>query len=217
MAKALVLDLDGTLIPFDPAYLEACEQAVDSRPWWPPISNTTLWDAKRSAGIYGLHTHHDGSKNAWKELERARKRLKPDFIRAAANNDRTRSLRAALESARNQGIPIYVFTHSEKRWTDAALNALGISDLIPEKNRITRDNKFPSKNTSAAFTALAKHIGVELSDIVLFDDSTTNCTAATRAGLTVEQVNHSTGILPEQINNVLYPADELIYGHIIPA
>lgn len=201
---ACIFDLDGTLYPHNQAYKDACVMAVETSGnavsgLFNLIDNYHAHNSAADfAKTHGLHETLWGLPNAQtKILEKARKNLSPHFLIPNP------PLIQALEYAHEADIPLYLITHSEKKWVDQALHALKLDHLFAEQNRITRDNNLGSKRDTQSFDRFLKYFSIPKStNIILFDDTAENKNAAENAGLEFSIVNKASGVSPEFLNAV---------------
>lgn len=201
---AYIFDLDGTLYPYNLAYREACRMSVETSGnafsgIFNLMDNYNAHDsAVNFAKTHGLHeTSRRMPEAQTKILKKARKALSPNFLIPDS------SLIQSLEHARDADIPLYIFTHSEKAWTDKALQALKLDLFFSEQNRITRDNDLGPKSDAQSFQRLLKKISLPAgTQIILFDDSDKNKMAAETAGLEFSKVDNFSGVSPDFINAV---------------
>jgi FMN phosphatase YigB (HAD superfamily) len=97
------------------------------------------------------------------------------------------TLASMLGELKAQGIQLYAYSDAHQDWSRRVLNQLGVSDIFPDENLITRDKlkTFCTKHTGIeGFEYIKEHSGAAYNEMVLADDSPRNLKNAKALGIT---------------------------------
>gem|GEM_PF-2876798 len=203
--KAIIFDLDGTLIRHDEAYQSACVRSVAR------CSFNPLWKTKATFGakdgwpdtlqnVYekGLHGDiYNGTPDALCRLfDKARRGMSLGYISVDTK------LLKALKQAKESGVELYVMTHSEENIALKALKKAGLGEVFGKEDVHSVSGK-QWGNTYVDFLR-TRIQGIYPEEVMFFDDLKRNCIAAREAGLyAVHIVKDDDETLAEMILDVV--------------
>ena len=205
--KAIILDLDGTIIPHDEAYKRACVESVMQCSSWLPwklgvrkFNPSDLTGTLKNVFKCGLHNgkiYKKEEKGLSDLFNRARYKMSLNYIRPDP------ALIEALSLARDSGIKLFVHTHSEMDIAMKALKKAGVRELIGENQiRATRVSK-KDHNTHHDFMRMFLP-RVPAHQVAFFDDDKDNLRAAKKIGMRVCHISADNNIpLSQLITNVI--------------
>jgi HAD superfamily hydrolase (TIGR01509 family) len=179
LPAALIFDLDGTIVDTETVEYEAIRSV------W--AQHGVVYSATRYAEVVGTIV---GA--AWlDELEAVIGRTVDRAALRATHLETHRRLTDALqprdgiivliEEAAAANVPMAVASNAPRWWVDARVEALGLGDSLPVL--VTLDESSAPKPDPAPFAEACAALGVEPSQSVAFEDSTTGVRSALAAGL----------------------------------
>ena len=188
--KAVLFDLDGTLVETAPEIADAVNDTL-AHFGWPAVSQSLVdgWigQGTRELLILALAHRHGDSVAQVRESDRLREAL-PVFDRCYHARCGTRSrlyphVRETLTRLRAQGLRLAVVTNKEGRYTDTVLAAHRVHDCF---DAIVSGDTYPTKkpNPHAVLDVLAQW-QVAPAEALFVGDSSIDAATARNAGTTV--------------------------------
>lgn len=177
MTKALLFDLDGTLIDSDPLH-----EAVF-------VEMMAEYGISVDAAFFAAHIHGRANKEIFADLlpdapTDALDREKEARFRARLAREGapvTPGAAALLDAAAAAGIPTALVTNAPAANVTASLAAIGLADHLPIRC-LAEDSPRP-KPAPDVYRRAAASLGVAPEDALAFEDSGTGIRAATGAGI----------------------------------
>ncbi|MGO4387427.1 HAD family hydrolase [Microvirga sp. 2YAF29] len=178
MLKALIFDMDGTLVHSDPIHLRAFAEvlgpqgvAIDDE-----IYHSTIIGRTNPAIFASLLPHlgvedHEAFAD---EKEAAFRRLALDLEPLAG-------LMEVLDWAKAQGIKIALVTNAPRLNADHMLDVLGLASYFPVQ--ITIDQVERGKPDPLPYLTALERLGVRADEAIAFEDSPSGMKAAKGAGI----------------------------------
>ena len=180
MARALIFDLDGTLIDTVYAHVFAWQRALAEAAL--PIEG---WRIHRRIGMSGgLFTRavarELGRPLSDPEVEQIRRRHGELFRELMPERRPLPGAVALLAHLREVGVPYGIGTSGRRPEIDASLEALGIGDdvVVVERGDVLRAKPEPD-----LFLACQERMGVQIRDVTVVGDAVWDLLAARRAGM----------------------------------
>lgn len=179
MPKALLFDLDGTLLDSDPLHLAVFADMLA------PLGIVV------DEAYYGSNIHGRHNVQIFTDLMPGEDAQALDVAKEAAFRDLlaktpmqpTPGLIALLDYADANGLPTAVATNACRLNAEAMLAALGIRDRFAAV--LAAEECARTKPAPDVFLAAAKAVGVDARETLAFEDSPTGVAAANAAGCTV--------------------------------
>lgn len=180
MIRAILFDMDGTLVDSEPLHHSALRDVMDAAGIALPASF-----ALDSTGL---------SMPAAYELLRATTTLQMDyptlvaakyanFLRGAAAIAMRPGARQALDAARERALMVAVVSNSDRMLVDASLAVTGI--VRPDMITVTRNDVRHGKPHAEPYLRAAWLLGVEPGECIVVEDSAPGAQAGLAAGMTV--------------------------------
>jgi beta-phosphoglucomutase len=178
MLKALIFDMDGTLVHSDPVHLEAFVEVLK------PEGVTIDEEIYRST-IIG-RTNEAIFESLLPHLPVERHELYADekeaaFRRMAQNLEPLDGLLDLLGWAEAQGIRTALVTNAPRLNADHMLEALGLTERFPVQ--ITIDQVERGKPDPLPYLTAVERLGIRAEEAIAFEDSPSGMKAAKAAGL----------------------------------
>jgi HAD superfamily hydrolase (TIGR01509 family) len=178
MLKALIFDMDGTLVHSDPVHLEAFAEvlkpegvAVDE-----DLYRTTIIGRTNEAIFASLLPHLPVEKHeAYADEKEA------TFRRMAQDLKPLEGLLDLLDWAETQGIKIALVTNAPRLNADHMLEALGLAGRFPVE--ITIESVERGKPDPLPYLTALERLGIKADEAIAFEDSPSGMRAAKAAGL----------------------------------
>ena len=181
--KAILWDMDGTLVDTEPRWGEAtyAMAAAMGRELTPEVRATTVGGTAdgtvrlcaRWAGLDPTDEEVDG----W--IRWLYDRVSVLF---AQGLDLLPGVPALLAEGRASGLPMMVVTNTFRSLTDQALETIGEGNFV---GSVCGDEVAAGKPDPTCYLTAARRLGVSPDDCLVFEDSTSGMTAAVRAGCRV--------------------------------
>lgn len=180
MTRALLLDLDGTLVDSEPAHRAAWRAFFTARGW--DVDEATyaaLFVGRRGADVFATEPGPWSAHDPQLLVEEVLSHLGPASSLATA-------LPGAVEvvaRARRDGIGLALVTSAVRAWVDPALTA--VLGLLPGAFdvEVTAECVERGKPDPAPYTLACSLLGVEPSDAVAVEDSVSGVRSAVAAGV----------------------------------
>ena len=178
--KALIFDLDGTLIDTVYAHVFAWQRALAEAGL--PIDG---WRIHRRIGMSGGLFARAVAREAGRalddaELEMIQQRHGALFRELLPERRPLPGARELLQFLRNEGVPHGIATSGRRPEIDASLEALGVP---PEMVVVDRGDVLRAKPEPDLFLACQERLGVEIRDCYVVGDAVWDLLAARRAGM----------------------------------
>jgi len=180
MTKALIFDLDGTLIDTVYAHVFAWQRALAESGL--PIEG---WRIHRRIGMSGGLFTRAVAREAGRELsddeaEAIQQRHGALFRELLPDRRPLEGAREVLAFLRAHGIPHGIATSGRRPEIDASLDALGVP---PDMVVVERGDVLRAKPEPDLFLACQQRLGVEIADCYVVGDAVWDLLAARRAGM----------------------------------
>jgi beta-phosphoglucomutase len=178
MLKALIFDMDGTLVHSDPVHLEAFAEVL--RPEGVAINEeiyrSTIIGRTNEAIFASLLPHLPVEKHeAYADEKEA------TFRRMASDLKPLEGLLDLLEWAEARGIEIALVTNAPRLNADHMLEALGLAGRF--KVEITIEQVERGKPDPLPYLTALERLGIKAEEAIAFEDSPSGMRAAKAAGL----------------------------------
>ncbi len=178
MLKALIFDMDGTLVHSDPVHLEAFAEvlkpegvAIDEE-----IYRSTIIGRTNEAIFASLLPHLPVEKHeAYADEKEA------TFRRMASNLKPLEGLLDLLDWAEGRGVKIALVTNAPRLNADHMLDVLGLAERFPVQ--ITIEQVERGKPDPLPYLTALERLGIKAEEAVAFEDSPSGMRAAKAAGL----------------------------------
>ncbi|PVE24864.1 hydrolase [Microvirga sp. KLBC 81] len=178
MLKALIFDMDGTLVHSDPVHLQAFAEvlspegvAVDEH-----IYRSTIIGRTNESIFATLLPHR-----TIEEQEAFADEKEAAFRRLALDLKPLDGLVALLDWARERGIKVALVTNAPRLNAEHMLDVLGLTERFPVQ--ITIDQVARGKPDPLPYLTALERLGVRADEAVAFEDSPSGMKAAKAAGL----------------------------------
>jgi beta-phosphoglucomutase len=179
MIRAILFDLDGTLIDSEAQTMSSIARVVEKRghiaaPFPPELACGRSWQdiatelLARYPMAESVSALVDDLQQIWDDL-------------VAKESGPLPGVREALSSAHSAGLLLAVVSSSPRRVIDAALEKIGASSLVSV--RVGSDSVTRYKPDPEGFLLGASLLGVAPSECLVFEDSTSGISAARAAGM----------------------------------
>jgi beta-phosphoglucomutase len=178
MLKALIFDMDGTLVHSDPVHLEAFAEvlkpegvAIDEE-----IYRSTIIGRTNEAIFASLLPHLPVEKHeAYADEKEA------TFRRMASNLKPLEGLLDLLDWAEGRGVKIALVTNAPRLNADHMLDVLGLAERFPVQ--ITIEQVERGKPDPLPYLTALERLGINAEEAIAFEDSPSGMRAAKAAGL----------------------------------
>ena len=178
MLKALIFDMDGTLVHSDPVHLEAFAEvlkpegvAIDEE-----IYRSTIIGRTNEAIFASLLPHLPVERHeAYADEKEA------TFRRMASNLKPLEGLLDLLDWAEGRGVKIALVTNAPRLNADHMLDVLGLAERFPVQ--ITIEQVERGKPDPLPYLTALERLGIRAEEAVAFEDSPSGMRAAKAAGL----------------------------------
>lgn len=195
MLKALIFDMDGTLVHSDPIHLRAFAEVLE--PQGVAINDevyrNTIIGRTNPSIFASLLPHLDVE-----EHEAYADEKEAAFRRLALDLEPLPGLMELLDWAQAQGIAIALVTNAPRLNADHMLGALGLMERFPVQ--ITIDQVERGKPDPLPYLTALERLGVSADEAIAFEDSPSGMKAAKGAGLYSFGV--LTGLTAEEMRGV---------------
>jgi len=178
MLKALIFDMDGTLVHSDPVHLEAFAEtlkpegvAIDEE-----IYRSTIIGRTNEAIFASLLPHLPVERHEIYADEK-----EAAFRRMAQNLEPLEGLLDLLDWAEAKGIRIALVTNAPRLNADHMLEALGLAERFPIQ--VTIDQVERGKPDPLPYLTAVERLGIRPEEAIAFEDSPSGMRAAKAAGL----------------------------------
>jgi HAD superfamily hydrolase (TIGR01509 family) len=212
MIRALLFDMDGTLVDTEQQTMDAIQEVMTSLGHpeikvlpseacgrsWTDIANRLATLAERPALSGQIE----------EQLARVWNRL------VAIHAKPIPGIKEALILAQRSGLKIGVVSSSTRDVIDTLLNTIDISSLISSDARVGADNVEKFKPHPEGFLKGASLLGVSPSECLVFEDSSSGLRAAQAAGMLCVAVLH--GSKERELARSLADASIVQYGSLPP-
>lgn len=178
--KAVLFDMDGTLVDSEPLHFNAMVQAVSVMGYTVPDDVADRVTGMTAAECHALLQSLIGFKPSFKDYIDAKYRC---YLDAAHTLQRRHGVDAVFALLAETGTPFAIVSNSERVVVDANLGATALKN--PKTISISRDDVARGKPHPDPYLAAAEHLGVSPSRCVVVEDSIPGATSGLAAGMTV--------------------------------
>ncbi len=195
MLKAILFDLDGTLVDSEHFYFDCWNEILAEvgaqltyDDWVDNYAGTTIYvNAQRLKEKYRLHTPIDDLVAQRRELTIARFRTTDVNLMPFVQE--------CLEFYKSKGLRMAVATSSQREDVDAIFSRNGLAHYF--EFMVTRTEVENGKPHPESYLKCVEKLGIEKSDCIVFEDTLTGLTAAKAAGLVCYIVQANTSEHPK--------------------
>lgn len=197
MLAAVFFDMDGTLVDSEPLWEIATYELSErlGRRITPEIRRRTIGGSFENT--LQLCAEHAGVSISAEQRESLRiemyHRMGELFRNRLEPKDGVRELLIGL---RNEGVPRYVTTNTERRLADASINAVG-AELFT--GSVAGDDVPHTKPAPDVYVRAAELAGADPHECLVFEDSTNGMLGAVAAGCRVVGLSHGEQEIPEGV------------------
>jgi sugar-phosphatase len=189
--RALLLDLDGTLVDSEPLQREGYRRCFAARGW--PLPDLSLFTGRRAEDVLptldGPWRDHDPAEVAREVTAMVPRDVAPDAVPGAPDLIRTAAAR---------GVLVAVVTSAGPAWVRQAVgDGLGLLDLVDVV--VTADDVVDGKPHPAGYLLACERLGLPPDTTLAAEDSVAGVAAAVGAG-----VGHVVGVTTSR------PGEELL-------
>jgi beta-phosphoglucomutase len=178
MLKALIFDMDGTLVHSDPVHLQAFAEVL--KPEGVTVDEdlyrTTIIGRTNEAIFASLLPHLPVEKHETYADEK-----EATFRRMAQNLKPLEGLLDLLDWAERKGLKIALVTNAPRLNADHMLEALGLAGRFPVE--ITIESVERGKPDPLPYLTALEQLGITAEEAIAFEDSPSGMRAAKAAGL----------------------------------
>ena len=174
--RALLLDLDGTLVDSEPIHRAGFERWFAHRGWPFDLEVAALFTGRRADDVFrtvdGPWSGGDPDAMFAEIVAMVPRDRLPDAVPGAA---------ATVERAAVAGIPLALVTSASVRWADkvlAALGGLGRFDVV-----VTRDDVAVGKPDPSCYVLACDRLGVDAGSALACEDAPNGVLSAVGAGV----------------------------------
>ena len=174
--RALLLDLDGTLVDSEPIHRTGFERWFAHRGWPFDLEVAALFTGRRADDVFrtvdGPWSGGDPDAMFAEIVAMVPRDRLPDAVPGAA---------ATVERAAVAGIPLALVTSASVRWADkalAALGGLGRFDVV-----VTRDDVAVGKPDPSCYALACDRLGVDAGSALACEDAPNGVLSAVGAGV----------------------------------
>lgn len=178
MLKALIFDMDGTLVHSDPIHLRAFAEVLE--PQGVTINEQVYHSTiigRTNPSIFASLLPHLGVE----EHEAFANEKEAAFRRLALDLEPLAGLIEVLDWAKAQGIKIALVTNAPRLNADHMLDVLGLHEHFPVQ--ITIDQVERGKPDPLPYLTALERLGVSADEAIAFEDSPSGMKAAKGAGI----------------------------------
>jgi mannitol-1-/sugar-/sorbitol-6-phosphatase len=173
--RALLLDLDGTLVDSEPLQREGYRRFFASRGW--PQPDLSLFTGRRAEDVLptltGPWQDHDPLAIAREIGALVPRDVPPDEVPGAVD---------LLRAARDAGIRVAIVTSAGPAWVSRAVaDGLGLLELVDVV--VTADDVVDGKPDPAGFRLACERLGIDPAHALAAEDSVAGVAAAAAAGV----------------------------------
>lgn len=191
MIRALLIDLDATLVDSEPVWRVAYERTADELArrlpvdWWAQVAGHSL-----DASIEVLAPGADAA---------TRTRLVGTLVRHATATITTHGItalpgaQAVVAAAEEHQVPVGVVTSAAAAFARAALEAVDVHPRV----LVTADDPLPAKPDPAPYLDACRRLRVDPADALVVEDSPSGVAAGIAAGARVLAVPSGRDIAPD--------------------
>jgi beta-phosphoglucomutase len=195
MLKAILFDLDGTLIDSEHFYFDCWNEILTE--WGPPLTfddwlnnyaGTTIHtNAKKLIENYGITEPLD-------ELVGRREKLTIERFKSTDVALMPYALKT-LQFFAEKGLPMVIATSSLRQDVEAIFNRNGLAHFF--KFMVTRNEVTNSKPHPESYNLCVERLGMSKDECIVFEDTVTGLTAAKAAGLVCYVIQSNTAEHPK--------------------
>lgn len=198
--RALVFDMDGTMVDSMPAHAKSWEEFAHRHGLHMPVAEILQRTTGRNGAecIRELMGHGIGDDEAWKLIGEKEAIYREIFARDFRP---VPGFARFVEKARDRALKIAVATAGDQQNLAFVLKHLGLG--IPPDAAVRGDEGLPGKPQPDIFLAAARKLGFGPAECIVFEDAPFGIEAARRAGMRAVAVLTTHG------------ADELAGPHVI--
>lgn len=180
MLRALVLDLDGTILDTETALFEAWQEVYRRRGVTLPLREW-LRCVGSSQDQFDPHQYLErllGCSVDREEVEAEAEVLAASRVEVLGPRPGVVEL---VHAARQQGLAVAVASSSSRAWVDARLEQVGLAEMIAV--RVTADDVARVKPAPDLFLKAAGRLGIDPASALVVEDSVHGARAALTAGM----------------------------------
>lgn len=180
--RALLLDLDGTLLDTEPLHFEAHRRFLATKGIVPTESELAGNIGKGDVGFYLDYMQRHGLSGDAEGWVVEKTRVLMDLYRAGGVPVQP-GAHELLAHAAEAGLVCMVVTSSERELADLALAVSGLADALPQ--RVCSEDTLRHKPHPEPYLLAAQRLGLPPSACLVFEDSVSGVAAARNAGCPV--------------------------------
>jgi HAD superfamily hydrolase (TIGR01509 family) len=178
--KAVLFDMDGTLVDSEPLHFSALVQAVEAMGYTVPEGFADRTTGMTGAECHALLQQTIGLTETFEGYLDAKYRC---YLDAAHTLRRRHGVDAVLALLGETGTPYAIVSNSERIIVDANLKATGLAQ--PGLITISRDDVQRGKPHPDPYLAAAERLGVSPAQCIVVEDSILGAASGLAAGMTV--------------------------------
>jgi HAD superfamily hydrolase (TIGR01509 family) len=199
--KAILWDMDGTLVDTEPRWGEAtyAMAAAMGRELTPEVREKTIGGT--ADGTVRLCARWAGLELTGAEVSSWIDRLYDDVsVRFARGLELRPGVAGLLEAGKAAGLPMMVVTNTFRRLTDQALASIGAGYFV---GSVCGDEVAVGKPDPTPYLTAADRLGLAPDDCLVFEDSVNGRASATAAGCRVVDVTAPGGLAGLDLSDVV--------------
>ena len=174
--RALLLDLDGTLVDSEPLQREGYRRFFAARGW--PAPDLAVFTGRRAADVLptldGPWQGHDVEALGREAADLVPRDVPPDEVAGAVD---------LVRSASRLGVPVAIVTSAGPAWVEQALGRGGLGLLGLVGTVVTADDVVDGKPDPAGYRLACARLGVQPAHALAAEDSLAGVAAAVAAGV----------------------------------
>lgn len=180
MIRAILFDMDGTLVDSEPLHHIAMLEVLDAVGVVLPTSFAHDTTGMAMPAVYQLLRSTTALQLTYAELVAAKY---AGFLRRAGEIAMRPGAHAAIDAARAAGLAVAVVSNSDRMLVDASLAVAGIAQ--PDMITVTRNDVRQGKPYPEPYLRAAWLLGVAPHECIVVEDSIPGAQAGLAAGMTV--------------------------------